>query len=169
MSRVSTPPPPTPNALAAGTLTVAEASDRDRLQTEIADYQSNVAAIQHEQQLIEHDLAALPEKYSLSTHNDTLAQTRAFYEILAEDPFLKIKVGAIFLPLFLVDVTPTLIKLTVRTRYDRLGHAVDRYIADGIHEASQSQPCTKSFNPLSPALLAGRTVYEVIHSKLFSA
>jgi hypothetical protein len=61
-----------------------------------------VAAIQHEQGQIEHDLAALPEKYSLSTHNDTLAQTRALYEILAEDPFLKIKVGAIFLLLFLI-------------------------------------------------------------------
>jgi Domain of unknown function (DUF4407) len=101
-----------------GTLTAPERDERDRLEVEVAGYKSAVAAAQRQKEQVEGDLAGLPQKFALSTRNDSLAQTQALYEILTQNWFLRVKVAAIFMLLFLIDVTPVLVKLTVRTGYD---------------------------------------------------
>ena len=99
-------------------LTPEEQGEKRRLEAQLESYRASLAIIQSQQKLTALEMQRLPQDFTLSTRDDSLAQTAALYEVLAENWFLKLKVTALFLMLFLADVTPVLVKLTVKTGYD---------------------------------------------------
>jgi hypothetical protein len=64
------------------------------------------------------ELHQLPQQFALSTRDDTLTQTRVLIALVRDNPLLMLKVTALFLLLFFVDVLPVLVKRTVQSSYD---------------------------------------------------
>ena len=106
-------------ASALATLTPEETRRKRQLESDIAGHAAALAGIEARQEQIRQETSGLPREFALSAHDDSLALTRALYEILAENWFLRIKAGAIFALLFLIDITPVLTKLTLKTGYDQ--------------------------------------------------
>jgi uncharacterized protein DUF4407 len=99
-------------------LTASEQAQKSHLEDKIKDANELLATIKGQESALTTELAQLRDRYALTKYNDSLTQTRALYAILAENWVLRIKVITLFLLLFLIDLTPVLIKLTARTAYD---------------------------------------------------
>jgi len=107
-----------PGTGAASLLLSDERNDAARLRRRVADTERSLVMLATEQAELRARKARLNAQYDPSNHDDSLTQTRVLYAILADNWFLRIKVAALFLLVFLIDLTPILVKLTARTGYD---------------------------------------------------
>jgi predicted RNA binding protein with dsRBD fold (UPF0201 family) len=109
-----------------GELSLEDRLNRERLESSIAQEKRSLDTLNERKKQIESEFTHLPKEFALSQRNDPLEQTRALYEILWANAFLRVKVAALFLLLFLCDVTPVIIKLTAKTGYDDYQMELDR-------------------------------------------
>lgn len=106
-----------PKAVSAS-LTADEQAEKDRLQKEADAATIQLDGYSGRVKRLETEIGGLNDQYSLAKHDDSLTQTRALYEIAAENQVLLIKIMAFFLLIFFIDVAPVIVKLTVKTDYD---------------------------------------------------
>lgn len=126
-------------------LTTDEHLKKEALEADVDAVRIDLAQLRDDRERTNQAIARLPDEFSLSKRNDTLAQTAALYEILAANWFLRIKVTALFLLLFLADIAPVVIKLTVVTGYERYFKTLlaKQYVQDApIFDAHHYAVCT---------------------------
>jgi hypothetical protein len=107
-------------------LTPEEQAAKQRLETAVSEYRLTLKSIGDRTQALRAEIGRLPQDYALSTRDDSLTQTRVLSEILADNPLMRAKVAALLLLFFLIDVTPVIVKLTVRTPYDDYVRSIAR-------------------------------------------
>jgi hypothetical protein len=96
-----------------------EAAAKEHLEAEIKRLNDSLEAIAVQRDAVWKEKSGLKDEYALPKHDDSLAEFRVLCELIAENPVLRVKVAALFLLVFLIDLTPILAKLTANTGYEK--------------------------------------------------
>lgn len=98
--------------------TAAEKLEKKRLDAEVTSLAAAMNTLQKRRQQVEAEILRLPQEFAPGTRDDVLAQTLALSKVLARNEVVRWKALALFVLLFMIDLTPIFVKLVATRNYD---------------------------------------------------